>query len=91
MRIKYFSFAVDIDCQKNFMENSDVILCSLCSVWREERRKKQKKNPKQNSVISFEWETQVLYESVCVTAGSFSDGSIWNCPHVELQSASVIN
>lgn len=51
MRIKYFSFAVDIDCQKNFMENSDVILCSLCSVWREERRKKQKKT--QNKIVWF--------------------------------------
>lgn len=61
--------------------------CAICVLFDEKRGEKTKKN----SVISCEWETQVLYESVCVTAGSFSDGSIWNCPHVELQSASVIN
>lgn len=36
MGIKYFPFAMDIDCYENF----DFVLCYSCSVWWQERRQK---------------------------------------------------
>lgn len=70
--IKYFPFAIDLDCKENIlvMDNFDVILCYFCSVLitGEEKITKTVKIPMNRKLIFF-----FFGESLRTTAGSLPE------------------